>query len=132
MNQLHILSAPLGRLLLATIFIMSGFNKIGGYAGTQGYMEAMGVPGSLLPAVIALQVLGGLAIVIGYKVRLTAYLLAGFTVLSAIIFHSNFSDQMQFIMFFKNIAIAGGFLMIAAHGAGAYSLDNRKITNVVQ
>tara|TARA_B110001469_G_scaffold75064_1_gene71195 strand:- start:420 stop:809 length:390 start_codon:yes stop_codon:yes gene_type:complete len=126
MHNVHVLSAPLGRLFLATIFIMAGLNKIGGYAGTQGYMEAMGVPGSLLPGVIALEVLGGLAVVIGYKARLAAYLMAGFTVLSAIIFHSNFHDQTQFMMFFKNIAIAGGFLIIAVHGAGTYSVDNRK------
>lgn len=126
MNNLHVFTAPLGRLLLATIFIMAGLNKIGGYSGTQGYMEAMGLPGMLLPVVIALEVLGGIAIVIGYKARLSAYLLAGFTVLSAIIFHSDFSDQMQFMMFFKNIAIAGGFLIIATHGAGAFSIDNLK------
>lgn len=132
MNNLHVLSAPLGRLFLAIMFVMAGLNKIGGYAGTQGYMEAMGVPGVLLPAVIALQVIGGVALIIGYKARLTSCLLAGFTVLSAIIFHSDFADQMQFMMFMKNISIAGGFLMIAAHGAGAYSLDNRKISSVVQ
>lgn len=126
MNNLTIFIAPLGRFFLATIFIMAGLNKIGEYAGTQGYMEAMGVSGSLLPAVIAIEVLGGLAIVIGYKARLAAYLLAGFTVLSAFIFHADFSDQTQFMMFFKNIAIAGGFMIIAANGAGAYSADNRK------
>ena len=125
MNQIQMLSAPVGRLLLSMIFIVSGLNKIGGYAGTQGYMEAMGVPGGLLPLVIALEVLGGLAILVGFKARLVAFALAGFSILSALVFHSDFSDQMQMISFMKNLSIAGGFLMIVAHGAGAYSLDNR-------
>lgn len=125
MNQIQMLSAPVGRLLLSMIFIVSGLNKIGGYAGTQGYMEAMGVPGGLLPLVIALEVLGGLAILVGFKARLVAFALAGFSILSALLFHSDFSDQMQMISFMKNLSIAGGFLMIVAHGAGAYSLDNR-------
>ncbi len=125
MNKLQTLSAPLGRVLLAMIFIMSGLNKIGTYAGTQGYMDAMGVPGAILPLVIALEVLGGFALVVGFQARLAALGLAGFSVLSALLFHANFADQMQMMMFMKNITIAGGFLMIVAHGAGAYSLDNR-------
>jgi putative oxidoreductase len=125
MNKLQILSAPIGRVLLAMIFIMSGLNKIGTYAATQGYMEAMGVPGAILPLVIALEVLGGIALVIGFQARLAAFGLAGFSLLSAVLFHANFADQMQMMMFMKNITIAGGFLMIVAHGAGAYALDNR-------
>ncbi len=123
MNQIHTFAAPVGRLLLATMFIMAGLNKIGGYAGTQGYMEAMGVPGVLLPLVIALQVLGGLAVLVGYQARLTALGLTGFCVLSAVLFHNDFSDQMQMMSFMKNITIAGGFLIIVAHGAGGFSLD---------
>lgn len=123
-------SAPTGRFLLATIFIMSGLNKIGAYEGTQGYMEAMGVPGGLLPLVIALEALGGLAILIGYQAKLAALALAGFSVMSAILFHADFSDQMQMMSFMKNLTIAGGFLMIVAHGAGAYSLDNRRTAQV--
>ena len=125
MSKLQSVSAPVGRLLLALIFIMAGLDKIGSYAGTQGYMEAMGVPGGLLPLVIALEVLGGLAILAGWQARLAALALAGFTLLSAFLFHGDFSDQMQMMMFMKNITIAGGFLVIVAHGAGAYSLDNR-------
>ena len=126
MNTLQTLSAPAARFFLAMMFIMSGLNKIGGYAATQGYMEAMGVPDAMLPLVIALEVLGGIAIVIGCQARLTALVLAGFSIISAVLFHANFADQMQMIMFMKNITIAGGFLMIVAQGAGAYSLDNRK------
>jgi len=119
-------SAPVGRLFLATIFFMSGLNKLSGYAGTQGYMEAMGVPGSLLPLVIALEVIGGAAIILGFKTKFVALALAGFSVASAVLFHANLSDQMQMGMFMKNIAIAGGFLLLVAQGPGAYALDNRR------
>lgn len=126
MNKLHNFSAPIGRIFLAAIFILSGISKVTNYVGTQGYMEAMGVPGVMLPLVIILEVLGGIAIVVGFKARFVAFLMAGFSVVSAIIFHADFGDQTQMTMFMKNIAIAGGFLMIVAHGAGAYALDNRQ------
>ena len=129
MNQLQAFSALLGRLFLAMIFIQSGLSKMSDYAATQGYMDAMGVSSTMLPLVIALEVLGGIAIVIGFKARLVALAMAGFSLLSALLFHTNFSDHTQTIMLMKNIAIAGGFLMIVAHGAGAYALDNR---NAVQ
>jgi len=119
------LSAPVGRVLLASIFFMAGLSKITGYAGTQGYMESMGVPGILLPLVIALEVIGGLAIILGFKTRLVAFALAGFSIVSAILFHADFSNQMQMTMFMKNISIAGGFLILVAQGPGAYALDNR-------
>lgn len=128
MNQLQAFSALLGRLFLAMIFIQSGLSKMSDYAATQGYMDAMGVSSALLPLVIALEVLGGIAIVIGFKARLVALAMAGFSLLSALLFHTNFSDHTQTIMLMKNIAIAGGFLMIVAHGAGAYALDNRNAT----
>lgn len=114
-----------GRILLAAIFLISGLGKIGAYEQTAGYMSMVGLPGALLPAVIAFEVLGAIAIIVGWKTRLTAILLAGFTLLSGLLFHSNFADQMQMIMFLKNVSIAGGFLLLAAHGAGALSLDRR-------
>jgi len=126
MNTIQTLSAPLGRLLLAMIFIITGAGKIGAYAGTQGYMESMGVPGVLLPLVIALELLGGLAIVLGWQTRVVAFLLAGFCLLSAVIFHGNVGDQGEQIQFLKNLGLAGGFLLLVAHGAGAWSLDNRR------
>jgi len=113
------------RILLSHIFILAGINKIMGYAGTQGYMESVGVPGMLLPLVIILEIGGGLAVLLGWQTRLAAYALAGFTALAAIIFHSNLADQMQMILFMKNWAITGGLLLLAVHGAGALSLDNR-------
>ena len=123
MNKYNSLIA---RILLAHIFIMAGFSKIAGYAGTQAYMESVGVPGMLLPLVILTEVGAGLAILLGWQVRWAAYALAGFSVVSAVIFHSNLADQMQMILFMKNFAMAGGLLLLAEHGAGAYSLENRK------
>ena len=123
MDNLQALSAPIGRLFLSMIFIFSGFTKITGYAATQGYMESMGVPGMLLPLVIAVELLGGIAILLGFKARLVAILMAGFSVVSALLFHQFWIDESQMNPFMKNIAMAGGFLMIFAHGAGAYSID---------
>ena len=125
MDKVQEFAAPVGRLLISFMFVMSGISKIGGYEGTQGYMEAMGVPGMLLPLVILAEVGLGLAVIVGYKTRIAAFGLAGFCILAAILFHANFSDQMQMIMFMKNIGLAGGFLLLVAHGAGAYSVDNR-------
>jgi len=125
MNAIQKLSSPVGRVFIAMIFIMAGLNKIGGYAATQGYMESVGVPGMLLPLVIILEVLGGLAVLAGWQTRLAAFALAGFSLISALLFHANFGDQMQMIMFMKNIAIAGGLLFLVANGPGAFALDNR-------
>ena len=125
MNTIQSLSAPTGRVLLALIFVMSGLNKIGSFTGTQAYMESVGVPGILLPVVIAVEVLGGLAVMLGWHTRIAAFLLAGFSLLSAFLFHADLGDQMQMIMFMKNLGLAGGFLILVAQGAGAYSVDAR-------
>ena len=114
-----------GRVFMALIFVVAGWGKIGGYAGTQGYMEAMGVPGMLLPLVIALELGGGLLILAGFQTRIVAFLLSGFCLVSAAIFHSNLGDQMQSILFMKNVAMAGGFLFLVVHGAGTFSLDSK-------
>ena len=120
------LTAPLARIFIALIFVMSGLNKIPNYDNVAGWMDAMGVPGTLLPLVIMLEVLGGVAIMIGYKTRIVALVFASFCVLSAVIFHSNFADQNDMIHFMKNIAIAGGFLILVKHGAGSYALDKSR------
>jgi putative oxidoreductase len=112
----------LGRIMLALIFIMAGVGKITDPAGTMGYMQSVGLPGILLWPTIALEVLGGLAIATGFKARYAAFALAGFCVISALLFHKNFADQMQMIMFMKNIAIAGGLLLLATSGKTAFSL----------
>ena len=113
----------LGRAGLALIFIISGFSKIGGYAGTQQYMESMGVPGALLPLVIALELGGGVAILAGAFTRWIAVAIALFSIASAFVFHTDFANQMQAINFWKNVAIAGGFLLLMANGPGNLSLD---------
>lgn len=113
----------LGRIGLALIFIISGWGKITGYAGAEQYMNAMGVSPALLPLVILLELGGGLAIAAGLFTRWIAIAFALFSVATAVVFHANFSDAMQAINFWKNIAIAGGFLSLAGQGAGAWSLD---------
>jgi putative oxidoreductase len=122
MSILCKLAAPVGRILLCMIFLISGIQKASALAGTEQYMEAMGVPGILVYPVILLEVFGALAVIVGWKAREAAFLLAGFSILAAFLFHWNLSDQMQTIMLLKNLAIAGGFLMIVAHGPGALSL----------
>ena len=124
MNTIEKSAELAGRVLLAAIFLVSGFGKITGYAGTQAYMQSAGVPGALLPLVIALEVLGAIAIIIGYRTRIVALLLAGFAIVAGVIFHSG-AEQMQQIMLLKNLAVAGGLLVLFARGAGAWSLDAR-------
>jgi len=118
------ITSLLGRLALAALFIPAGIQKISAYAGTQGYMEAMGISGGLLPLVILLEIGGGLALVTGMKIRWVALALAGFCFVSGILFHYQPEDQMQMTMFIKNIAIMGGLLVLAAAGAGKLSLDH--------
>lgn len=125
-------AAPVGRVFLAAIFLIAGVQKIGGYAGVQGYMDAMGVPGALLPLVILLEIGGGLALLLGWRVRLWAVLLGGFSLLSGLIFHllpglaaEGMAAQNDINHFLKNLAIAGGMGMLVAFGAGPLTLDRR-------
>lgn len=114
----------LARILMPILFITAGWGKITGYAGTQQYMEAMGVPGFMLPLVILLEFGGGLAILFGFLTRFTALFTAGFTILTAFLFHSNFAEGVNQLMFMKNLSIAGGFLVLGLVGPGAYSIDS--------
>lgn len=114
----------ISRILLSVLFILAGYGKITGYAGTAAYMASMHVPSFFLPLVILLELGGGLAIVFGFLTRFTALFISGFTIIAAIIFHNNFSDNMQQLMFMKDMSIAGGFLILGLFGAGKYSLDN--------
>jgi putative oxidoreductase len=117
----------IARLMLGHIFLIAGLQKISSYEGTQGYMESAGLPGMLLPLVILVEVGGGLGIMIGWQTKLAAIALAVFSLVSAAFFHNNFSDQTQVIMLMKNIAIAGGLMLLAVYGAGSYSVDSRLI-----
>ncbi len=114
------------RVLMSVIFLISGIGKIGDYAGTQAYMNKMGVPGKLLPLVILLEIGGSLAILFGWKTRWAAVALAGFCLLAALFFHTHFNNQIQTIMFMKNLTMAGGFLILALHGAGQWSMDRKR------
>lgn len=113
----------IGRLLLAAMFVLGGFQKIAGYAGTQQYMESAGLPGALLPLVILLELGGGLLVAFGWFTRTAALALCGFTLIASLLFHFQPDDAMQMLMFTKNMAIAGGFLALFAAGPGRYSID---------
>lgn len=126
LNSPAILNAAglLARVMLAFIFVMAGYSKIGGYAGTAAFMESRGVPGILLPLVIATELGLGLLLLVGYQARLAALGLAGFTLVAGYMFHFVPGNQGEMTHFFKNVAITGGMLAIFAQGGGAYALDN--------
>lgn len=114
----------IGRIAMALMFLSSGWMKIGGYAQTAQYMASVGVPSALLPVVIAVELAGGLAVLFGFLTRWASLGLALYTIIAAALFHSNFADQNQMIHFWKNLTIMGGFLILAAHGAGRFSIDS--------
>lgn len=122
MNQY---SHLVGRILIALIFIIAGAGKLMDPAGTAGYMQSAGVPTLFLWPTIALELLGGIAIVLGFQTRIVSYLLAFFCIAAAVLFHMDFSNQMQQILFLKNLAIAGGFLLLASSGATSLAVDKR-------
>jgi putative oxidoreductase len=131
MEQIQKIAAPVGRVLLAFMFILSGFGKITGYDGTAAYMAAKHMPmiGLLLPLTILTELGGGILLAVGFKTRWVALALAGFSILAALVFHDfwNVSDAAehmnQQINFLKNISIAGGMLMVFSMGPGHYSVD---------
>ena len=122
------ISKPLGRLLVAQVFFILGYRKVLNYDATAGWMESMGISGSLLPLVIIVELFCSLGLIIGWKTRICAILLSGYCFLTAVLFHMEFSDPMQQISFMKNIALSGGLLYIFANGAGRFSLDNRNVS----
>ncbi|HUY84714.1 MAG TPA: DoxX family protein [Steroidobacteraceae bacterium] len=115
-----------GRVLMVILFLLAAFAKIRGYAGTEAYMASAGVPASLLPLVILTELGGSVLILLGLWTRLAAFLLAGFTLLAGAIFHHTIGNAIQQLMLLKDISIAGGFLVLVAHGAGDWSLDARR------
>ena len=114
-----------GRIFLSFIFLLAGIGKIFNYEGTIDYMENFGVPGYLLTPAIILEILFPLLIIIGYKTKISAIVLSTFSILLAVIFHNDFSNQMELMSFLKNLAIAGGFLIIFVRGPGQYTIDQR-------
>ena len=121
---MHIIEL-VGRIFLSLIFLLAGFQKIFNYEGTISYMESYAVPSYLLIPAIIIEILFPLLVIVGYKTKLSSIILSLFAILLAIIFHTDFSNQMQLMSFLKNFAIAGGFLIIFVRGAGKYSLDQR-------
>ena len=121
---MHIIEL-VGRIFLSLIFLLAGFQKIFNYEGTIVYMENFGVPGYLSIPAIIIEILFPLLVIIGYKTKLASIILALFAILLAMIFHTDFYNQMQLMSFLKNFAIAGGFLIIFIRGAGKYSIDQR-------
>ena len=115
----------LGRIFLSAIFLISGVGKIFNYEGTIQYMENFNVSGNLIVPAIIVEILFPILLIIGYQTRFSALVLSLFTLTLAVIFHTDFSNQMQLISFLKNIAIAGGFLIIFVNGAGKYSIDHK-------
>ena len=114
-----------GRVFISGVFLLSGFNKIVNYDGTVSWMESFGLSGFLLVPAIILEILAPILIIIGYQTRIAAGALSLFCVSTAVIFHTDFSDQMQLIAFMKNIALAGGFLFLVVNGAKGYCLDKK-------
>ena len=115
----------IGRLLLAALFILEGWSKLRGYEAAVAYMDRYGVPSALLPAVIALELGAGLMIVVGWQTRVAALALSLFCILAAVLFHGNIADRNQLLHLEKDLAIAGGLLVLAVAGAGRWSLDGR-------
>lgn len=126
MQQLQSPLELLGRLLLGLMFVLAGINKFGAIDGTIQYMASAGLPSFLAYPTAAFELLAGLAVVIGFQTRIAALLLAGFCLVTAFLFHMQAGDQVQQIMFLKNLSIAGGFLVLANAGAGALSIDARR------
>ena len=124
MKNLENTALLIARILMPILFIVAGYGKLGdAYAGTQQYMQAMGVPTFLLPLTILLELGGGLAVLFGLLTRTVAISTAGFTLLTALIFHTQFAEGVNQLMFLKNMTIAGGFLLLAVTGPGAFSID---------
>ncbi len=115
----------IGRVFISGIFLLSGYNKIVNYDGTIGWMESFGLPGFLLIPAIILEILAPLLIIIGYQTRIAAGALSLFCIATAVIFHTDFSNQVQLIAFMKNIALAGGFLFLVVNGAKGFCLDKK-------
>ena len=115
----------IGRILISALFLLNGIFKISNYDGTIGWMESFGMPGILLIPAIILEIAGPVLIIIGYKTKVAAGLLSLFCIATAFIFHNDFANQMQLTSFLKNVALAGGFLIIFVNGAKGLSLDNK-------
>lgn len=123
MEQLKTYSPLIARLFIGGFFLLAGVGKVADIAGTAGYIQSVGLPGFLAWPAAIFEIVLGLALIVGYQIRIAALAGAAFCLFTAVVFHNNFADQMQMIMFLKNFSIAGAFLMFFAHGAGKLALD---------
>lgn len=118
----------IGRILIAAIFLVSGFSKLTAPGATIGYIASLGMPAPLLGYLgsMTLELVGSVLLIVGYRTRLVAVLLAAYSIITALIFHHALGDQNQMFHFLKNVAMAGGLIQVVAFGAGAFSFDNRR------
>ena len=116
----------IGRIFISLVFLLSGYNKIFNYDNTISWMEGFGIPGFLLWPAIVLEILLPIFIIIGYRTQISAIILAIFCLVTALIFHYDFANQMQTIAFLKNLGLAGGFLFIATNGPKEWAIDRKK------
>ena len=116
----------LARIFISSVFLVSGYNKIMNYESTVNFMEGFGIPGLLLWPTIVLEIILPILVIIGYKTQIATILLAIFCIATAIIFHFDFSNQMQIVALLKNFGLAGGFLLIALNGPKQFSMDRKK------
>ena len=115
-----------GRIFISLVFLLSGYNKIFNYDNTVAWMEGFGIPGFLLWPAIVLEILLPIFIIIGYRTQISALILGGFCIATALLFHLDFTDQMQTVSFLKNFGLAGGFLFIATNGPKEWAIDRKK------
>lgn len=123
MDQLKTYSPLIARLFIGGFFLLAGVGKVADIAGTAGYIQSVGLPGILAWPSALFEIVLGLALIVGFQTRIAALAGAAFCIVTAVVFHTNFADQTQMIMFFKNFSIAGAFLMFFANGAGTLALD---------
>lgn len=123
MEQLKTYSPLIARLFIGGFFLLAGVGKVADIAGTAGYIQSVGLPGFLAWPATIFEIVLGLAMIVGYQTRIAALAGAAFCIFTAVVFHNNFADQTQMIMFLKNFSIAGAFLMFFANGAGKFALD---------
>ena len=116
----------IGRIFISALFLISAYNKIFNLEGSMGWMESFGVPSFLIFPAIAIEIILPVLVIVGYRARLAAGILAIFCLMTAFLFHLNFSDQSQLVSFLKNIGLAGGFLLIVANGTKDWAVDKEK------
>ncbi len=116
----------IGRILISALFLISAFNKVFNLDNSMGWMETFGVPGFLIFPAIAIEIILPILVIVGYQARIAAGILSIFCLLTAFLFHFDFSNQSQLVSFLKNIGLAGGFLFIVANGTKDWAVDREK------